>query len=99
MKTQKEWTHSGIDSVKAKYVGMVEFQSDDGEFHDFEIIASKTRVAFGGSCNVGFIESCWIDREDYESLDETLSEMLADLETYYNSGPDYVSRIVCSERM
>jgi hypothetical protein len=99
MTTQKEWTHSGIDSAKAKYVGLIEFQSEDGEFHNFEIIASKTRVAFGGACNVGFIESGWIDREDGESLDETLAEMLADLACYYNNGPEYVSRVVCSERM
>jgi hypothetical protein len=56
-------------------------------------------VVFGGACNTGFLESGFILREDYESLDETLQELLADLECYYNEGPESVSRIVCNERM
>lgn len=78
---------------------ILEFQDAKGEWHDFTIIATKKRVVFGGCCNVGFIESGYIERDDCESLDETLSELLADLETHYNNGPQYVSRIVCNERM
>jgi hypothetical protein len=102
MKTT-EWTVS--DTTEAKYVGMIEFQTQDGELHDFEVVKTTTRsktprrLVFGGSCNVGFIESGYMDMEDGEWTHEALSEMLADLECYYNDGPQYVSRIICNERM
>lgn len=97
MKTKTEWSVS--DQTNAKYVGVIEFKDNSGEWHNFEVMATKERVIFGGCCNVGFLESGYILREDYECLDETLQEMLSDLETYYNDGPQYVSRIVCNERM
>ena len=102
MKTP-EWKTS--DTTEAKYIGMIEFQDESGEFHDFEVVKttmrSKTprRIVFGGSCNVGFIESGYMEMEDGEWTDEALPEMLSDLETYYNDGPQYVSRIICNERM
>ena len=83
----------------AKYVGPIEFQKNDGDYEYFEIYSSKERVIFGSACNAGFLESGYIEREEHESLDETLQEMLADLEVYYNDGPQFVSRIVCNERM
>ena len=98
--TKHQWTPS--DTENASYLGIIEFQSLDGEWHNFEVLqchAPSDRIVFGGACNVGFLESGFIRRDDYESTDETLSEMLADLETYYNDGPQYVSRIVCNERM
>lgn len=93
-----EWTFSDAEKT-GKYVGIVEFQDILGEWHNFEVIETKDRVVFGGCCNCGFIESGYIEREDGESLDETLQEMLSDLETYYSEGPGSVSRIVCTERM
>ena len=45
-------------------------------------------------CNTGFLESGYLEPEDHESDDKALQELLADLETYYNDGPRYVSRIV-----
>lgn len=99
-KTQVKWTSS--DQVGARQVGnglsVLEFQDNKGEWHSFDILKTAERVLFGGYCNVGFIESGYITR-DGEDLDETLSELLQDLETYYNDGPQYVSRIVCNERM
>ena len=97
MSNNTNWTAS--DTSNAKYVGLIEFQSEDGEFHDFEVVKTKERLVFGSACNTGFIESGYIEREDGEHVDETLAEMLSDLETYYNDGPEYVSRIVCTERM
>lgn len=104
-KTTKEWqasdlTHAKpIGNMRLNQISMIEFQDNEGEWHDFELLKTPTRVLFGSCCNVGFIESGYIEREEGESLDETLSEMLQDLEVYYNDGPDYVSRIVCNERM
>jgi hypothetical protein len=106
MKTQ--W--SVTDLTGAEYLGIIEFQDLKGEWHNFEVMATETRVVFGGACNVGFLESGYIERDGFkddetgefratESVDETLQEMLSDLEVYYNDGPQYVSRIVCNQRM
>jgi len=99
--SKTEWIMSDISEPIKMCSDILEFKSNDGEWHDFTIIATRTRVVFGGCCNAGFIESGYIERdlEAGESLYGTLSEMLADLETYYNDGPAYVSRIVCNERM
>ena len=97
---QIKW--ASTDLVGARQVGnglsILEFQDDKGEWHCFDLLKTAERVVFGGTCNVGFIESGYIERDD-EELDETLSELLADLECYYNQGPDAVSRIACNERM
>jgi hypothetical protein len=45
------------------------------------------------------LESGYILREEFESIDETLQELRADLSVYYSDGASYVSRIVCNERM
>jgi hypothetical protein len=104
MKAKTEWSVSDISNdITSKAIRgclpLLEFKADDGEWHDFDIVVTPERVVFGGCCNVGFLESGYIIREEYETLDETLSELLADLECYYNDGPQYVSRIVCNERM
>ena len=97
MTTKPKWQASDVSA--AKYLGLIEFQSNDGEWHNFEVLELPDRVLFGGACNVGFIESGYILRDESESLDETLQEMMADLECYYNDGSQYVSRIVCNERI
>jgi hypothetical protein len=103
MKTQIQWT--ATDLTGANYLGAIEFQDARGEWHDFEIMQSNctaktpARIVFGGACNAGFLESGHISQADCESTEETLQEMLSDLECYYNDGPQYVSRIVCNERM
>ena len=80
----------------AKYIGQVEFQDKTGDWHYFDVLcalAPSKRIVFGCSCNVGFLESGFILREEGESVDDTLAEMLADLETYYNDGPQFTARI------
>ncbi len=94
-----QWAVSDISSPIELRSSLIEFQSNDGEWHDFHIVATKDRVVFGGVCNVGLLESGYILRDDCESLDETLQEMLADLETFYNDGKQYVSRIVVNDCM
>jgi hypothetical protein len=93
MTTQTQWSASNVEG--AKYLGTLELEN--GEY--FEILATETKLVFGGACNAGFLESGFILRESFESLDETLQELHADLETYYRAGATYVSRIVCNERM
>lgn len=96
---KEAWSVSDTSNPIPMRSDILEFEDDSGEMHDFTIIATAERIVFGGCCNVGFIESGYLKREDGESLDEGLSELLADLEVYYNDGPEYVSRIVCNERM
>lgn len=97
MKNKPVWSVSSL--VGASYFGTIEFQDVNAEWHDFEVMSAPDRLIFGGACNVGFLESGYILREDGETDSETLQEMLSDLETYYNDGADYVSRIVCNDRM
>lgn len=78
--------------------GMIEFEVN-GEWHDFSVVTTATHLVFGGACNVGLLQSGYIEREEGETLDETLSELLADLECYYRDGAQYVSRIVVNDRM
>jgi len=93
---EKQWTVSDIEG--AKYLGIIEFQSTDEEYHNFEIMQTADRLVFGGSTNTGFIESGYIELEDGD-VDDALQELLADLEVYYNDGPQYTSHIIFNERM
>lgn len=98
------WTVSDVSSpIKLNQrnggLDVIEFKDDKGEWHNFDLIATAERIVFGSYCNAGFLESGYILRDECESIDETLQEMLSDLEVYYNDGPQYVSRIVCNERM
>lgn len=88
-----------INTEKAKYIGILEFQDAQGDWHDFEILETRRCLVFGGACNLGFLQSGFIVRESHESLEETLQELLSDLQVYYDDGPEYVSRITCNERM
>ena len=96
-KSNNKWVAS--DTRAAKYLGMIEFKTNNNEFKYFEILQLPNKIVFGGSTNNTFLESGNITREDGESLDETLQQLLADLETYYNDGPSYTSRICVNERM
>lgn len=87
-----EWSVSNVEG--AKHLGILEVNGEA-----FEVLATDTKLVFGSACNVGFLESGYILREDCESIDETLQELHADLETYYREGASHVSRIVCNERM
>lgn len=93
MNTTTQWTPSNVQG--ANYIGTLELGS--GEY--FEILATESRLVFGTACNAVFLESGFIVRESHESLDETLQELHADLECYYSDGAQYVSRIVCNDRM
>lgn len=91
--TQKQWSVSDIRCASS--LGTLEIES--GEY--FDVLETKTKLVFGGVTNAGFLESGYILREDGETLDETLQELREDLEVYYRDGAQYVSRIVCNERM
>lgn len=89
----EEWNTSNLEG--AEHIGTLEIENGGA----FEVMATETKLIFGGACNVGLLESGYILREEFESVDETLQELHSDLETYYRDGARYVSRIVCNERM
>jgi hypothetical protein len=91
--THTQWSISDIRY--ASNLGTLEIES--GEY--FEVLETETKLVFGSACNAGFLESGYILREDHESLDETLQELHADLEAFYRDGREFVSRVVCNERM
>ena len=93
MQTNQLWVASDVDG--AEYLGILELEN--GEY--FEVLRTHDRLVFGGSCNVGFLESGYILRDSDETDDELLAELLADLEVFYTDCPRAVSRIVANERM
>jgi hypothetical protein len=93
-----KWTSQ--DMANSKYIGILEFQDNKEEWHNFEVFESLDgkRLIFGGFSNCGFIESGYMEKDDF-SIDCALSELLSDLEVYYNDGANYTSMIVCNDRM
>lgn len=90
---KSEWAPSS-DALAAEYLGVIELDSGN-----FDVLRGVDRLIFGGACNVGFLESGYIVREDGETDDELLAELVADLLVFYSDGPRYVSRIVVNDRM
>lgn len=94
------WTHTDLtDEISAPFgpgVTPVIYTDNDDEFY---LAVTPRRIVFGSLCNAGLMQSGYIEREERESLAETLAELHTDLSTYYSDGPRYVSRIVCNERM
>jgi len=98
MSIDQVWTAS--NTKYAQHIGVVEFQDNKDRWHDFEILElSGDRLIFGSACNVGFLVSGYMMLDENAHLGENLQELLADLETFYNDGPSYTSKIVFNERM
>jgi hypothetical protein len=88
----KQW--SAVDISGADYVGILEVEDSV-----FDVVSTSKFLVFGGTCNVGMLQSGYIEREEHETLDDTLSELDSDLSVFYRDGREYTSRIVCNERM
>ena len=99
MKTEIEKIFEIYDTERDSYVGLIDFQDNEGELYDFEIFKTKSFLAFGHHWCAGFRIFGFIERESHESVDETVQKLLEDLKVYYNDGPEYVSRIKCTYRM
>jgi hypothetical protein len=91
---KKNWTASNIEN--AKHLGTLEVGPQENVF---EVLETSDRLVFGGACNAGFLESGFLEKEEWETSDEALQELFSDLECFYQNGPNYVSRIVFNERM
>lgn len=90
--TQKQW--SAVDISGAYYVGIIEIADDH-----FEVLATTRFLVFGDMGAAGMLQSGYIEREEYETLDDTFQELYSDLSVFYRDGREYISRIVCNERM
>jgi hypothetical protein len=106
MKTKTIWAASDVSrpvelsrSSLRRKTNIIEFKDNKNEWHDFCVVVTPKRIVFGGACNTGFLESGFIEINDFETLHECLDELFQDLQTYYNDGPEFVSRIVCNDRM
>lgn len=103
MNNQK-WQAIDIEVTKEnkhdiRYLGVIEFQDMEGDYHDFSIVKTKNYLVFGGACNTGFLQSGFMEIDHCFSLDENIQELIADLETFYNDGADYTNMIVFNDRM
>lgn len=99
----EKWTASDI--TNGKYLGILEIEyvespeSTESSYTDFGVIETADRLVFGTCCNIGFLESGYMMKDLDFSTDTNLEELIADLEVYYNQGKQYVSNIVCNDRM
>ena len=91
-----KWSVSDI--TDAEYLGIIEIQDNQGEYHNFEIMETNDKLVFGSFINSGFIESGYIEKEDYDT-DQTLVHLVDELEVYYNDGIEYCTAIVVNQRM
>ena len=94
----KKWDFSDAEKT-GQYVGIIEFQSVDGEWHNFEVFETPQRLVFGGFTNIGFMESGYMDNDTIFSTEENVQALVEELETYYNQGADAATELVCTERM
>lgn len=91
----EDWSVS--DLKNSEYIGVIEFQDITEEWHVFEIMRTTTRLVFGGSCNVGFLESGYIAIDHTFSIDENLQYLVECLEEFYNTGDP--TELIHNERM
>lgn len=82
------------DVTSAKRLGTLEFQSK-GEWHSFEVMELSDRLVFGGMCNVGFLESGFMLTDEENGM----RELEAELQAYYDDGPEFAPGLFCNERM
>lgn len=89
---KQTWAVSDLKG--AKNVGPIEVNGQS-----FEVLQTSTKLVFGGFCNSGFLESGFLAIDEGEHPDDACVELVSDLDVYYRDGAQYVSRIVCNERM
>lgn len=90
-----------IDIGYADYMGVIEFEDprEEGEYIHFEVVATDKYLVFGGACNVGLLQSGYMEIDNQFSPDDYMQELREELEVYYRDGKEYVSMIVTNDRM
>lgn len=95
IENKTKWEVSDI--TEAEYDGIVEINSNDGEYHVFELMQTKTKIVFGGMTNIGFFESGYMPINENFSINENYLSLLEDIQNYYNN--EETSFIVYNKRM
>lgn len=98
-KSVVDLTLKELPEYRKDYLGLIEFQDNQGEYHNFELMETVSYILIGGCANTGFYESCRYLKDAYFSLDKNLQECLADLEEYYNGGSPSENLLITTERM
>ena len=95
----KEWSVSDLSNeIDIKFHDLETEIS--GEWHRFHVVATPDRIVFGSVCNIGFMESGYLEWDsEHESLDYAIQELAEEIEVYYRDGREFTNRIVCNERM
>ena len=63
-----------------KYIGIIEFQTSNDEFHVFDIVQRGDVLIAGNPTNSTFLESYSYELDEYLTFDEHLSEFISDIE-------------------
>ena len=94
----KEWKAQNQDN--AEYIGVVEFQDNSEEWHNFEIAKTDTHLIFGSATNIGLLETGNYEIDPDFDTDANLQELISDLESFFNDGDGYQSdRFTHNDRM
>ena len=72
-------------------MSLVELQDTSGEYHVFDILHNDKIIAYGSTCNTGFLESGYMEKDNDFSLDENLQELISDLQVMIDDGMEYAS--------
>ncbi len=90
----KQWKAVDIDN--AEYLGIIELP-EEYDFQHFEIVKTEDKLVFGSACNIGLLQSGYLDIDEYFSLNENLQTLVEELEAYYSGERDL--NIVYNDRM
>lgn len=73
------WTVTDVS--EADHLGTLELENGES----FEVLNAGSKLVFGGACNAGFLESGYMLRSPFSSLQDDLENLQEDLEAYYRS--------------
>lgn len=82
------------DQSSIEYIGLIELENNEY----FEIYKNDTHLIFGSHCNIGLLESGNFIIDNCFSIDENLSELISDLECFYNN-ESTSDNFTCNDRM
>ena len=82
-----------MTTTNEKYIGCIEIEANDGEFHVWEVVKRDNVLVVGVACNAGLLDCYRMVIEDGETLDEALQELHTDLEVEANDGAANMSRL------
>lgn len=80
-----------------EYIGIIEFQDNKGEYHDFTIVKEGDNLIAGSPTNACFLRSYKMRFDTCFSLDENLQGFVEDIECHVNGSTPSGDLIVIGE--